>query len=79
MEGGREEGRGETVGLMILWMTVHSVGVSSGCRAHAHPLHHRLGGGAWGEGAIMTYCSHDTVEPIIQFNSSREIQIPQKF
>ena len=35
------------------------------CHAHAHPLHHRLGGGAWGEGAIMTYCSHDTVEPII--------------
>ena len=36
------------------------------CRPHAHPLHHRLGGGALGEGAIMTYCSHDTVEPIIQ-------------
>ena len=59
--GGREEergkGRGAGTGLTVLWMTFHSVGVSS--------LHHRLGGGAWGEGAIMIYCDHDTVEPVI--------------
>ena len=50
-EGKRERGEDWTHSVMD---DVPFSGCLLSCRAHAHPLHHRLGGGVWGEGAIMT-------------------------